>query len=583
MTYLELHSISNPQATNPTFDSPLPPYTAASPQLFKELQTREGPRKEDTPLRIVCKTAPSHVIAALCHLCPEAAERKDTRGRIPLHLICRRPSKEREDERAIKVVALCYPNGLMERDDGGRTPLHYLMWYHGATRSTRLVETFLTPLPIKAFAEIRQPNVELPPIPIPNVTSIPPTAAIIPDAKYGCLPLHYAVMENASRDVVKLLLQTYPGSKAATDKFGRLALSWYLGAGQHHHVSGEAPDPNAVPLYQQKRSTTIIAQMLNSKSARTVDSDGRCPLHWAAYLLGKYHYHNESQENSDACVHLKVIQSLLDHYMDATVLQDNLGFTPLHVLFDAAASEQDLEWQRIQRNKTIRDNVDLRVGGGGFSPPPSLLEMLLKHASQEDDGPRTAAHLEDPQGHLPLHLALSTACTKECISLLIQAYPTSLLHTTEDMQTPVHCALSNPFSAPLQSFDTMNALLQAYVTSRHGTFVNGKLALKMEDSDGNYPLHAACANQACVEVMSLLVTTYPKAAIFPNASGDLPIHCLLDADHLFESTATEGMGIGATLASPMGWMSDSESVFFARAVESPTRMQTGHQRCHPPK
>jgi ankyrin repeat protein len=99
-------------------------------------------------------------------------------------------------------------------------------------------------------------------------------------------PFHYAVMEGASRDVVKLLLQMYPASKAVTDKFGRLAPGWYLGAGSNQHVSGELPDPNAPPLYNQKRSTTVIALLLNSKSARTVDSDGRCPLHWAADLLG---------------------------------------------------------------------------------------------------------------------------------------------------------------------------------------------------------------------------------------------------------------------------------------------------------
>lgn len=560
LTYLELHSISDPEAVNPSFDSPLPPYTSPSPHLTKELLTREGARKEDTPLRIVCRTAPAHIIAALCHLCPEAAQKTDSRGRLPLHLACRRPSKEREDERAIKVLVLCYTNGLITRDDAGRTPLHYLLWYHAATRSTRLVESFLVALPIKDFSEIRQPNVEFPPIPIPNTTAVPPTAAIIPDAKYGCLPLHYAVMEGASRDVVKLLLQMYPASKAVTDKFGRLALGWYLGAGSNQHVSGELPDPNAPPLYTQKRSTTIIALLLNSKSARTIDSDGRCPLHWAADLLGTYHFHYGNTP-SDACIHLKVIQSLLDHYIDATVLQDSRGLTPLHVLFDAAASQQEMEWQRIQRNKTIRDTVDLREGGGGFSPPPALLELLLKHASQEEERPNTAAHLEDPQGHLPLHLALLTACSKECASILIQAHPTALLHTTEDMQTPIHSALSNPSTVPFLTYDTMDTLLQAYVTSRHGTYVNGKLALKMEDNTGQYPLHAACANQACLKVIQLLLDTYPKAAIMPNANGDLPIHCMLDTDHLFESTAVEGMGFGATLATPMGWMSESESSF----------------------
>ena len=558
LTYLELHSISDPQATNPNFDSPLAPYTAASVQLKKELLTREGPRKEDTPLRIVAKTAPALILAALCHLCPAAATKKDSRGRLPLHAACRRNTKEREDEKAIQVLVQCYTPGLAERDDGGRTPLHYLLWYHAASRSTRLVELFLTPLSQKVFETLIQPNSELPSIPVPNNTAVPPTAAIIPDAKYGCLPLHYAVMEGASRDVIKLLITTYPGSKAVTDKFGRLALSWYLGAGDGQHVSGEIPDPNAIPLYNQKRSTTVISLLLNSKSARTVDADGRCPLHWAAHLLALYHHHNGGTP-SDACLHLKVIQSLLDHFMEATVLQDKGGLTPMHVLFEAASAQQEMEWTRIKRNKSIRDTVDLRKGGGGFAPPPALIEMLLKHALQDDDRPNTAAHLEDPQGHLALHLALLTACSPECVSLLIQAHPTSLVHTNEDMQTPVHCALSNPYTAPLQTFETLNTLLQAYVTSRHGTFVNGKLALKMEDANGQYPLHYACTNQACLKVIQLVLDTYPKAATLPNGNGDLPLHCLLDADHFFESST--GIGLGATLATPMSWVSDAESSF----------------------
>jgi hypothetical protein len=110
MTYIELHSISDHQAWIPPFESPLAPYSAPSPQLERDLLTREGPRKEETPLRIVCRTAPSHIIAALCHLCPKAAQIHDSRGRLALHVACRRPTKERDDERAIRILIDCYPN-----------------------------------------------------------------------------------------------------------------------------------------------------------------------------------------------------------------------------------------------------------------------------------------------------------------------------------------------------------------------------------------------------------------------------------------------------------------------------------------
>jgi hypothetical protein len=80
LTYLRNCILSVTQKLpNPAFDSPLPPYTSPSPHLTKELLTREGARKEDTPLRIVCRTAPAHIIAALCHLCPEAAQKTDSR------------------------------------------------------------------------------------------------------------------------------------------------------------------------------------------------------------------------------------------------------------------------------------------------------------------------------------------------------------------------------------------------------------------------------------------------------------------------------------------------------------------------
>jgi len=177
-----------------------------------------------------------------------------------------------------------------------------------------------------------------------------------------------------------------------------------------------------------------------------------------------------------------------------------------------------------------------------------------------DQRTNCAAHVEDPQGRLPLHLALLTSPSPDIVKAIIQAHPTALLHTAEDLQTPLHCALTKPYTAPLQRPETIQLLLQAYVTSRHGTYVNGKLALKMEDGNGSFPLHYACCHQSCFRVAQLLLDSYPKAARVPNGSGDLPLHCLLDTIYLFESESWSLSG-GASLAVPMGWISDVEAEF----------------------
>jgi ankyrin repeat protein len=587
LNYLEGYVIADSNSRNPRFDSPLPPYSAPSPDLARQLIDPQGPKREDTPLRIACRTAPSNLIAALCHLGPEATRMADGKGRLPLHWACRRSSEDKETDAVLAILIMTNPEALIHRDVDGRTPLHHLLWFHAKTRSAKLVELFCQPVSQSAFAGIRQPpqsqtdEFPLPQIPTPDASNkIPFSAVIVYDMKHGALPLHYAAAEGASKDVIRILLQFYPASKILCDRRGRTPLAWYLGAGelakQMSHVSGEALDPNATAIWEKKLSSTVVQLLLNSKVARKADATGRVPLHWAMHLLARYYYNSsgggEMQKQTPPCLSFGTVQLLLDNHIGALMSQDALGMTPLHVLFYAVAQHQEAEWDRMARNKTFHDDVDLVLGGSkmhvAFDPPSDLLEMLLRPPDSNislmpiGERPICAAHAEDFHGRLPVHIALITAPSANAVRLLIQAHPTSLLETTEEhLQTPLHVALSSPYVAPLQTLDTIKILLHAYVTSRHGTYVDGRLVLKMEDASGRYPLHYACENQASLEATKLLLTSYPKSLMYRNANGDYPLHSLLDPNLFGESEKSRGMTIGATLVKPHGWTSDSENQF----------------------
>lgn len=583
LNYLEGYAIADKSARNPRFDSPLPPYSAATEELARELVDGQGAKREDTPLRIACRTAPTNVVAALCHLGPDATRMTDSKGRLPLHWACRRSSQDKETDSVLAILIMAYPEALVHRDDDGRTPLHHLLWFHAHTRSAKLVELFCQPVTESAFVGIKQPassseiKFPLPKIPTPDPSNkIPFSATIIYDMKHGALPLHYAAAEGAPKEVIKVLMQIYPASKILTDRRGRTPLAWYLGAGELSdrvsHVSGEMPDPNGKPIWEKRLSSTIVQLLLSSKVARMSDDTGRVPMHWAMHLLARYYYTAGEKDGKRPCLSFGSVQLLLDTHIEALMRPDSLGMTPLHVLFFAVAQQQESEWARMARNKNFRDDVDLLVGGSdlhvAFDPPADLLEMLLRPPDSNlallpmGERPICAAHAEDHKGQLPLHIALMTAPSANAVRLLIQAHPTSLLETTEDqLQTPLHMALSSPYVTPLQSLDTIKLLLQAYVTSRHGTFVDGRLVLKMEDASGRYPLHYACENQASLEATRLLLLSYPKAVKFPNAEGDYPVHSLLDPSLFGVSESSRGLTIGATLVKPTGWTSEAEDSF----------------------
>ena len=651
LNYLENHSTTDGAIERPEFESPLPPFSVPSELLDEQLLERKfGPRQDSTILKLAVTAAPAPVVAALCHLQPHAARIPDHRGKLPLHVACRRNPHAKTDPDTptiFDILLAVFEEGLAHRDTAGRTPLHCLFMYHHAPhRSLALVQQFCRDLPPALIEALEQPrnsdthighNREHEDFPLPQVprprnsdNRVPSNATVVPDARHGALPLHYAVMEGASRDVLRYLLKVYPESKRLVDRKGRTPLAWYLGAGycsstttttDNHNsttpppskllVTGEPADPQSATWWDKNKIESATVQLLlSSRSARMADCTGRAPLHWAICTLGRHYYHSKQQpqpqpQHQSFCpsISMKTIHLLLDHYMEALVTGDLQNKTPLHLLFDAVKEVQQQEWNRWQRNKAQRTDLDVVHGGViqdnsgtvNFSPPLELLEILISGSRAAAAGASTAGgesvatsathnnnnnnnnnhnnnlhHLddrspvfmEDTDGRLPIHCAMEVASGPETIKMLIKAHPTSLVHTTEEnLVSPLHAALLSPYVAPLQSPDTMRLILRAYVASRHGTYVDGRLALKMEDADGYYPIHYACKNQACLDVVKLFVEEYPKCALHMTAEGDTPLHTLLDA-HVFEGSKDDGMpAIGASLANSDTWASPREQEF----------------------
>lgn len=589
--YLEGHTISDDDSVdNPNFDSPLPPYSSPSSELAAELFDLQGVKKEDTPLKIAIQRAPATVIAALCHLGPEATKLTDNKNRLPLHWLCRRTPDDGETEKVFQILIKAAPETLLHRDDGGRTPLHWLFWYHAPKRSAALVRLFSQQLPVQSFRDIRQPRdsqnekYPLPDIPIPNGDDIPAVCAVVPDSRHGAIPLHYAVMQGASKDAIKALISEYPTSVVYGDRKGRTPLAWYLGAGHlldnnKRHVCGEPNDPNATPWWQVKLSATMIQLLVSSKVARFTDDMGRTPLHWACHLYARSMF-----ENGGSTLPVKGVQTLVDNHVEAVITCDVEGKTPLHLLFSVVADCQGQEHQRLVSNRTSRDHINLQEGGpAAFRPEKGLIELLLTapesdgqdlfrfDGGREDKKPSAASYVEDIKGLLPLHNALKVATEPEIIKLLIQSNPTSLIHASEEeLQTPLIHAFCTEHSAALQPAQTFDLLMSAYVTSRHGTFIDGRVSLKMEDTSGNYPLHYASRNDACVDIIKMFVEKFPHCAVYENADGDMPLHCLLSEDNLFSGFIPVASK-GATLVRKSAGLQTEKEIGWQKVVQDTYR------------
>ncbi|GAX19600.1 hypothetical protein FisN_19Hh179 [Fistulifera solaris] len=509
LEYLEDHCDEIDDAPDLPFDSPLPSHFVACSELKAEL--RHDRTSGESLLRNVLHKVPPEICAALCQLGPAALLATCPRDRVPIQYACRYPVSPQLDE-VIVILAKACPESLIHRDRFGQTALHYLFLHHAPQRSPTLVAALCSHvLTIAASDRDCADDETRRDFPLPSFPSTG-SAAVVHDAVDGCVPLHYAVMNGANLRTIHVLLQAHPASQSFTDRYGRTALHRYLGAGSlgddAKDVSGELGEP----WWRHPISKELVQMLTSSRVARTTDCLGRTPLHWACVFVAYNYFHDTNH------LPIQVLQSVLASHVGQLATRDSAMQTPLMVLLGTMNHLQQTE----KPNSTRYDLIE--GGPPAFTPSSSLMNLLLKHP--DDSAAINIATLEDSMGRLPLHLAVECAVDLPTIELLLQYFPNALVHATEDMKVPLHSVFT-PFAAPRQTAALVSLLLQQYEAGTHGTVIDGRLGLKMEDASGMYPLHYAVKNRACLNIIELIMEKYPQAALQVGPSNDLPAHNIL--------------------------------------------------------
>jgi len=491
--------------------SPLPINVIPKTTLGKELKVVEN---GNSALVLALKMkAPSSVIAALCQLNPKAVSTRDESGALPLHIATLRPSggstttKGSPGSEALKtlgVLADIYPPGLVSRDNRGKTPLHWLLDYYPESRNVTFVEllsrsveervwrsdTVQSQLYFRKSGQTKRVDVPIPSIlkrrsPEMRTTAnvfTPASALIVPDGIFGCIPLHYAVMNGASKDVVKNMVKEYPSSVSKSDCQGRTPLHWHFGAGGDSSVSGDVIDPETgkvkekIPIHHTYRSSHIVTILMHKDPSFTfdvarmqdLDSTGelhRVPIHYAIELTVKSildpppedkmaitrkntdpssNVAKEEEPASQSCLNFKILKFLYDQCPTSLIFQDANGQTPLHVLFRSVS-----EWNHQQYEKALHI---IQTGSSSrgtpkepkiFVPPMELINLLMtrvdpqsdefegrveNHYEMDEDEDATSGVLvPDERGLLPLHCAVLAVTSPKILNLIIEANPTGLI------------------------------------------------------------------------------------------------------------------------------------------------------------
>jgi len=224
--------------------------------------------------------------------------------------------------------------------------------------------------------------------------------------KDGKLPLHLALENKATFEVISALLAAYPEAVKEKDKYGRFPL----------HSAAE-----------NKATFEVISALLTAypEAAKEKDDDGKLPLHHAVVSEAMF----------------EVISALLTAYPEAVKEKDKDGSLPFCYAVVSEATVEVISALLTAYPEAAKEKA-------------SYLRMLPLHLALENKATFEfifalltaypgAAKEKDILGRLPLHYAALHGATVEVISALLTAYPEALKEKDKWGRFPLHSAVEN--------------------------------------------------------------------------------------------------------------------------------------------
>lgn len=510
------HSSRNSQVTL-NFDSPLPRDAQPSEILKQELWYDD--QGHSLVRKLALKSAPSKIVAACVHLCPQVLLIADHRGRLPLHHACRLKPSDNQDK-ILMILVRASPVSVLRRDVRGRTPLHYLVWYHCPLRSPRVVAAFCQRLPRTVFYE----HVDW-----SGVTGGGASAAGTAGGGGAGAGAGGAMPNSRARAAA--------AAAAAASMTGVLLSSSSSTLGTKKTVTSQTTTttsskrPSSKPVAPSSGSS-VSSQSSSSKdlpcnAAIIADHKGCLPLHYAVMEAG---------------TNVKAIAVLIQAYASAKHAVDGKGRTPLHwymgasYLLNSTSTDAD------------RDAAALHVSGEPFADdtPPwyhmplcaELVQLIVtsRVCRTTDYRGRTplhwaahfwalqAWHQDDHSGDNRPPVPMESVAT---FKLLVDHHVGQLTTMDYDKLTPLMVLFQTtrelqiewndfdrPFGAPVECVDF---LLTPRVAS-------------LEDGKGRLPLHAAVQVLAPAPVVETIIVAHPTALIHATERDNkTPLHVALSS------------------------------------------------------
>jgi len=322
--------------------------------------------------------------------------------------------------------------------------------------------------------------------------------------------LHFAAMSpltgKEGRNVVKVLLKLNPSAASHVDGYGSLPLHLICENVRRLHWTNFGP----LDIYNTYPEATSC-----------IDGSGKTPLHCASASSGQYmsFYPRPvsaaglpvvSEEES-------VIRNLVEANGTAASIADNTGRLPLHYI-----AERLENW-----SADVQAVLDAHPNAAQTRAGPSTSNQLPLHmaASSPDARPPLimgilganprAASIVDGKGRLPLHLVVDSGRTTwdNGIASIYMAYTPAISKLEESPRrwTILHAAAASKSAG----CDLIKAIISL-----------AKNTASVQDSDGRYPLHLACASNRSWEDggMKDIFDADPSAALSEDVHGLLPFH-----------------------------------------------------------